>query len=244
MKLKKVTPILSILLICSILFSSSVFANPNSDEPGDYKNTYENGKRVVAVHRVTEKGLVKLSEEEYNVSKRHRDNSVYEKNIMKNDMILNNGIQPFLFAPYSSYYESGVYYNQARTDLQKMACSYVANTTNNVAGINFSCSATQSFTSNFSLTSAELKGFKMDASITFSSSMSSSQAVTGNISPKHRGWVEFYPIMDNSFGVTKNGYYTSDYQLVITEEKFTDIYVPKKVNGLLFGEYIVYESRL
>lgn len=246
LKLKNGGRILSLTLMLSMLMSTVVFAgeaDSTRQEPSDYSNVYEDGKRVVCVHRVTENGLVKLSEEEYLASKANQKSVQREKQALK-EQLDQAVIMPRFPQPYARYEESGIYYNQSRTDLRKIVSSKLANRTNNVSSLSFQVSATQSYTSNYSLSTPEFNSFKENVGVSFQKSITSSQTITANISPNHRGWIEFYPIMDNSFGVIHTGTITDNYEVIGHREKFTDIYIPKKVSGLLYGEYTTYESPL
>lgn len=72
------------------------------------------------------------------------------------------------------------------------------------------------------------------------------QEIKATISAKRKGWMDFTPIMYNSYGYIQKGV-TTDISpfYVITSETWTDVYFPKQLpNGQLDGIYEIMESSL
>lgn len=72
------------------------------------------------------------------------------------------------------------------------------------------------------------------------------QEIKATISAKRKGWMDFTPIMYNSYGYIQKGV-TTDISpfYVITSETWADVYFPKQLpNGQLDGIYEILESSL
>lgn len=145
------------------------------------------------------------------------------------------------------YEESGFIRNFPRADMVRRISPIVYNETSQNASRTISYSASQGFVSNISLTlggkkSAITAGITGGAS--WSNSYSQSDSVTQTIPKNKYAWMEYYPIMDNSYGILTE-LITYDGGIPYYEENtyFTDIFIAKKMsNGMPDGVYTLKES--
>ncbi len=204
---------------------------------------------------MTEQGLKEVDKEEYLAKLNEMNKKKEEIEQQKNGIIINNseqfsefeGVVPNSCVLVTMYeYNEDHYVSQVvKNDLTRRISPYVVNDTQDNATRTITYSTTQSYVSNYTFTSqAEIDA--VTAGITIGSSWqatySYSDSVTTTIRPGYKSWVEYTPIMDNSWGWMD--YETAiicDYGVVPVGEGSTwlDIYIARKINGVLDGYYVV-----
>ncbi|MEK4252449.1 hypothetical protein [Paenibacillus sp. FSL W7-1287] len=178
-----------------------------------------------------------------------------ETYVKQNAELLNNNslagdISPMALLDLSYYNESGFISNVYRWNLNRRISAPLYNdssTQTNSQTLTYSTS--QSYTSNFSFSTSGQKnaitaGVTVGAS--WSENFSFSQSVTQNVPPKKYVWMDYTPIMDNSYGILHEEVWSvvpgSSVKLV-DEDHFIDLYIAKETsNGLPDGLYTLVES--
>lgn len=221
---------------------------PTMSPAPDIYATYNDGTRVIAVFRPTELGLVQISKAEYEflllqqrtIQKQEHhapDMSEMQPKVEKAVTSVQSGV------PISWYDEFGNIPEFVRSSLRRRISPYVENRTSQPATRQISASTQQSTTYNFSLSSGEKSHVTAEIGMEVERTHSYSETITTTIPPMYRSWMEFTPIMHNTYGVMNYGVTTDIYPYyVITSRKYPDIYIPRLLHGLLDGIYILMEA--
>ncbi|MCL6611667.1 MAG: hypothetical protein K6T66_09040 [Peptococcaceae bacterium] len=182
--------------------------------------------------RVTENGLKEISIEEYL-------NTQSEEQFKKTKNLNEKGLESQKAVIQSSY----DYYDEYGWGTFRKSggrCSrYAENYTSNTMSYAIQYSKTQGYSVSVSLTTPEFSALKAGVSFTWNNSASVSDTATLYVSPYHRGWWEFDPLMNNSWGVIEH--YEGG---VLVSEKFVDAYSPKKIGSLLDGYLVAMEEQI
>ena len=179
-----------------------------------------------------------------------KQKSVLSKNQMHAKSEPSGTFGPASLLDLSYYNESGFISNVYRWDLNRRISPPVHNTsTTTTNSYTISYSTSQSFTSNFSFSTSGQKS-AVTAGITvgaaWQNTYSVSQSVTQNIPPEKYGWMDYTPIMDNSYGILHEEVWSvvpgSAVELV-NEDHFLDLYIAKKTStNIPDGLYTIVES--
>lgn len=226
---------------------------PTISSSSDYIADAPDGSRIIMVLQMTEDGLVELTKEEY---AEHLELIKQTQQIQRNKAAVmlaatidtiaeGNELNVTPGVPISFYKEWGKISNCPRTDLQRRISNYVQNETSAPATLSISASTTQSFVSSISLSAADKSGISATIGSNYSTSETFSQTVTANIPARSKGWIEFYPHMYNTWGNVESGVTTSGSPgYVIQNTRYADMYFPKRMNGQLYGTYVIKQANL
>lgn len=254
MKMKLKLPVILSLVMAMVGSTSSAAFADSENKPIAESN--------VARAFVVEDGIKKeLSMEEYDLLVQENDKKLQlletQKSIMNNS--INSGdlkssseqdlISPFAIMDLSRYTEAGFINSVYRNDLARRVSVPIYNDGTQTITRTISYSASQSYTSNVSLSSTYAKN-AFSAGVTVGSSwsntISSSDSVSQPIPPKKYSWMQYTPNMSNSYGTMHEEVWnfdgTSNVKLV-DKTYFLDVYIAKRGNaGLPDGLYVVKET--
>lgn len=237
--------LVSLALTAAMVMGMSITAFAAEDS--DYLTIFENGTKVIAAYRVVDGTVEELSKDEYLELTTSEAQLEVQKQAMQNDH------QPMLLAvpriagvPFTWYREIDHIENVAKSSSNTRVSNYIYNRSSNPAELTISASITKGAEANYTLSSGEKSAIKQEIGISYSTSYTFSQEIKATISANHKGWIEFTPIMYNSYGYIQKGITTDIYPFyVITSETWTDIFFPKQLpNGQLDGIYAIMESPL
>ncbi|WP_223066042.1 hypothetical protein [Paenibacillus caui] len=237
--------ILSILL----LIPNATFAQNNAP--------LKNDKKVVRAFVSTDGFLKEISLEEYVKMKEDAENLETEKakNLAKE--AIKSLYSPLAFGDqvlYRSYVynESGYIYATPRPTLNKRISVAVRNPNNSAVDRTINYTASQSFSANIGVTASSDIGKAISLGITggasWSETYSSSDSVVHHIPPLTYAWMDYYPIMNNTYGYTQEtihyyNLYTGFQHSEPGSNIWTDIFVAREMaGGLPDGVYTVVES--
>lgn len=207
----------------------------------------EDGTKVIAAYRVVDGELVALTESEYLSYKANEEILETRKEELKNSDSIPNGVVPRVAGvPFTWYDERGTIEESTRHSLRTRVSNFVYNRGSKDASMKITGSHTQGSTTNYTLSSADEKAIKMEIGLSVSTEYTFSQEITTIISAGCKGWMEFTPIMKNSYGYIQKGVSIDIMPgYVITSETWTDIYLPRQLpNGQLDGIYELLEAPL
>lgn len=207
----------------------------------------EDGTRVIAAYRIIDGELTELTQSEYLSYKEDEENLEARKEALKDSYSAPTNIAPRVAGvPFTWYDERGTIEQSTRYNLKTRVSNYVYNRGSKDASMTISGSYTQGCTTNYTLSSSEENAIKAEIGISLSSEFTFSQEITTIISAGCKGWMEFTPIMKNSYGYIQKGVTIAIMPgYVITSETWTDIYLPRQLpNGQLDGIYELLEAPL
>jgi len=211
---------------------------------------------------VVEGGIKKeLSIEEYDLLIKDNDKKTQfletQKSIMKNSINSvdskssseTDSIAPLSLIDLSRYSEAGFIGSVYRNDLTRRISVPIYNDGTTTITRNISFTASQSYTSNVSLSSTYSKN-AFSAGVTVGSSwsktISNSDSVSQPIPPKKYSWMQYTPNMSNSYGTLYEEVWSFDGASnvkVVDKSYFVDVYIAKTGNaGLPDGLYTVKET--
>lgn len=207
----------------------------------------EDGTKVIAAYRVIDGELLALTKSEYLSYKANEEILEARKEELKNSDSILDGVAPHVAGvPFTWYDERGTIEESTRHNLKTRISNYIYNYGSKDASLKISGSYTQGSTTNRALSSSEENAVKAEIGISLKTEYTFSQEITAIISGGCKGWMEFTPIMKNSYGYIQKGV-TIDIMpgYVITSETWTDIYLPRQLqNGQLDGIYEILEAPL
>lgn len=195
--------------------------------------------------------LIEQNKQKMQVLERQK-NGVKEElnkyNGTKNELKLDK-VTPFSLIDLSRYSEAGFTQSVYRYNLTRRISVPVYNEGTQTVTRNISYSASQSYTSNVSLTSTYAKN-AFTAGVTVGSSWSNTYSESDSISqpipPKKYSWMEYTPNMSNSWGTMYEEVWNFDgfsNVKIVDKSYFLDVYMAKAGNaGLPDGLYTVKES--
>lgn len=215
-----------------------------------------NGERIVAVYKPTENGLVEVSIEEYENAIAESEKLEAQKKLSKlllqnmkfNSLLLKNSntITPYALDAYK-YTEAGFFPTVTRTSLTDRVSIYYANDSDSKLSYTIQYAASQTYTANRSITaSGEKNAIKLGITVgsSWSNTYSSSTSATKDVTGRYYGWMEYTPVMGNSFGTMLHGYTSPTPPLQYLEETyFLDIYVAREMPGGMPDGYYVFKER-
>jgi hypothetical protein len=215
----------------------------------EYLAEYSDGAKIVAAYRTTENGPIELSKAEFQsyITQAQAQLATSQTNALNQSRTgFSNQQSAVAGVPFTWYSESGVIAEYHRSSLKERVSNIVRNTGSLPATFTISSSKTQSTTSNYTLSSGEKSAFQIETGLSFSQSYTFTQSISQQVPSNKQCWMEFYPIMRNSYGYMENGV-TVDISpyYVITSTKWTDIYLPRQLgSGQLDGVYTLVEKSL
>jgi hypothetical protein len=232
---KLIKSCLIVFLLVSLFIPTTVFGESSFNEE---KNIVE--PRIVQVFKVTEHGLVEVSIEEY-LSHKTTDHLINNINI-ETFNINDETIEPDgMTDDWYRYDEDLSNVRVRRTDLRERITIKVENKTQIIQSYQVSGQKTQGYTLSASLTTPEFSAVVAGVSFTWHHSASFSETIVLNVSPNHRGWYEFDPAMNLSYGHVKRFNWLGE----LKESKFVMAHSPIKLaNGTLDGWLIAMEEPL
>lgn len=219
--MRKLPYLLSILLLIIVTLLSSTESKASSSKD-ESKN-----KELVAAYRSTVNGLVPLSNAE--LSELKRDELTNNEN--KKDALNKSIVTPSQLPQYV-YKQDGFVSENLRSDKQRRISEYVVNLTQDNVERSISASTTQTWSANISLNAGKKDALTVTLGGGWSKSTDWSDTIKATIRPKYKCWIEFAPIMDNSFGRMLYG----------TTDEFVDLYIAREVGGRTDGVYYVYTA--
>jgi hypothetical protein len=246
----RIRKMLIVLLTFALLFNTQLIASEKKlaeSTPSQHAGQIGKGEKdeqIVAVYRMSANGPVQMTLNEY-------------YGILLHQIHNENKEQELLMSSQTKYYAtrvSGVpfiWYNELgsidevfRSNLQTRISNFVYNEGTEIAELEVTGSKTQGSTANFSLSSGEKTAIQVETGISYYSSYTFSQTIKQRIPGGCKGWMEFYPIMKNSYGYLQYGVTTSIYPFYsIYSEVWTDVYFPRELsNGQLDGVYILKQA--
>jgi len=245
MKLFKVMTLFAVMLVsmCSVALAET---------SESLKTEKEEITRVFIVENGEQK---ELSLDEYNLLMQQNEERLQDLEAKKSlgisegSLKTNNTVNPFALMDLSYYNQAGFSRAVLRTGLTARVSVPVYNETSQTVTRTISYSASQSYTSNVSLSSTYAKnaftaGVTVGAS--WSSTYSGSDSVSQPIPPKKYSWMEYTPYMDNSWGTMHEEVWNFDgitNVKIVDKTYFLDVYIARKGNaGLPDGIYTVKES--
>ncbi|MEC2346705.1 hypothetical protein P9H28_21765 [Paenibacillus barengoltzii] len=196
---------------------------------------------------------VLMEQNNHKVQEIERQKNINQAKLNKNDGVANelkpDEITPFALIDMSIYTEAGFIQSVYRNDLTRRISVPVYNETSQEVTRTISFTASQSYTSNVSLTSTYAKN-AFTAGVTVGSSWSNtysdSDSVTQKIPPHKYSWMEYTPNMSNSYGTMHEEVWNFDgftNVKIVDKTYFLDVYIAKPGNaGLPDGLYTVKES--
>jgi len=196
---RKFMVLVTIISIISMLGATTVLAADS--------NNNAKGTEIVAAYRVTENGLVPLDQQDLAALESSNNDAAIAKHAAKS-MTENNTQKNSSFSPasavfYYTYDQSGYIDAFPKHDLRARISQYVYNYTQDNVIRSVEASTTQSYTVNISLTTEKRAAFTATLGGSWSSSASYSDSITCQINPGYKSWIEFTPIMHNSWGYMK-----------------------------------------
>ena len=216
-------------------------------EPNDCLAILDDGTKVVAAYRVVNGTVEELSKDEYLELKTIESQFETQKQAMQNSHKKTITTTPRIGGvPFTRFDERGHIENYTKTSSRTSVSNYVYNRSSNPAELTISGSITKGAEANYTLSSGEKSAIKQEVGVSYSTSYTFTQEIKATISAKRKGWMEFTPIMYNSYGYIQKGV-TTDISpfYVISSETWTDVYFPKQLpNGQLDGIYEIMESSL
>ncbi|MFX3649060.1 MAG: hypothetical protein ACE3K2_25880 [Paenibacillus sp.] len=158
-------------------------------------------------------------------------------------------ITPFALIDRSRYVQAGFVPTVYRQNLARRISVPVYNSGTQTATRTITFAASQSYTSNVSLSASHTKkAFTAGVSVgaSWSNSYSNTDSIAQPIPPKKYSWMQYTPNMSNSFGTMYEELWNFDGKtnVKITDETyFLDVYIAKKGNaGLPDGLYVIMET--
>ena len=247
----KLTALFSLLLTLTLAFSLAASAESSVVQD---QNEGTVVKAILVKDGVEKEISLEELEDIKTDSLRQQKNMVTQKqNFTKN---LNNNVSalsdvsPMVITDMSYYVESNFIRNVYRWSLNRRISAPVYNsspTTTNSRTISYS--TTQSYTSNFSFSTSGQRS-AITAGVTAGASWSNSESVTDsvtqNIPPLKYSWMDYTPLMDNSFGILYERVWNivpGWAELIVDEDRFIDLYIMKRTGaGIPDGLYTIVES--
>lgn len=233
--------LLSFVMILSM--SLTAFASERPDN--DCLAVLEDGTKVIAAYRIIDGEMTELTEAEYLAYKHEEAVLTANKEQLKNSHVPATAAEPRMAGvPFTWYDERGVIEEYTRTSLRTRVSTYVYNRGSNDATRTITGTYTQGFTANYTLSSGEKSAIKQEVGFSFTDEFTFSEEISTIISPGCKGWMEFTPIMHNTYGYIQKGVTTAINPFyVITSETWTDVYFPRELpSGQLDGIYEIMES--
>ncbi|KAA8782527.1 hypothetical protein EC604_01520 [Paenibacillus amylolyticus] len=242
--------------VMSLLFCLPFYAG--AEEVIDTSGLSNNDVKVVKAFRATNNVLEEISIEEFNKiegeAKQFNALDLAKIDLLKSAQFYeNNSIILPMDATYTTVYkynESGYIYNVPLPLLNKRISVPVYNESKTkTAKRTITFSASRSYSTSYSINvNGKIKA--ITAGITGGSSWtntySGSDSVAQDIPPLNYSWMDYYPIVNNSYGyMNEKVYVNTQSGTVLASEKntFTDIFIPRKMDsGLPDGLYVVKES--
>jgi hypothetical protein len=162
-------------------------------------------------------------------------------NSISNDTQANEWI-PWM--PDQYYYrQSGFSSAVTRTSLMRRISSIIYNETGSPATRKIDYSTTQGYSVNISLNGGKKDAFSATLGGSWSSSWSKSDSISYTISSKYYGWMEYTPIMDNSWGYMECAIWDASKQIWVAQPtEWTDLYIARNMNGTPDGIYTIKTS--
>lgn len=216
-------------------------------ETNDCLEIHDDGTKVIAAYRVENGVVEKLSKDKYRKLKTAEVQIETQKQSIRNRNKSTLSVTPRVSGvPFTWYNEIGHIESYTKTSSKTRISNYVYNRSSNPVELMISGSITKGAEVNYTLSSGEKSAIKQEVGISYSTSYTFTQEIKSTISPNRKGWMDFTPIMYNSYGYIQKGFnmeYSPYYY--ISSETWTDIYFPKRLpNGQLDGIYEIMESPL
>ncbi|QNR65149.1 hypothetical protein IAQ67_14625 [Paenibacillus peoriae] len=226
----------SLLLVGLMLLPTGVHASSSNDSVSA-KPAVEG--EIVQAYRVTDKGLVELSQEELQAYKAQEEEAnksaqlELEKDSSQKNSQNNGAITPNAINEYYWRYEQSTFKSAVPMDsLRKRVSPYVYNRTQDNATRAISSSTSQTWQANISLSYEHKNAVTGTLGGGWSKTTTFSDTTTTTIRPNYMSWAEFTPIMDKSFGYLKE-YYSLNGS--VRTNKYTEIYIAREVSGRTDG---------
>jgi hypothetical protein len=224
--------------------------------------TQQNEPEILKAYRATDNGLQEISLDEYNKITNEAEtlesakigllesmplfNSEINSKFKSNDLVTPRDAYTTTVYKYN---QAGYVYNVARPYLNKRISAIVQNETDQSVTRTITYTASQSFTANLSI-NIPLKIAAINVGITggasWQNTYGSTDAVAQVITKGYYAWMDYYPIMNNSFGDLNTKVYANAQGtsvLVSDTNEFYDIYIAKQMSGgLPDGVYTVKQS--
>lgn len=238
---------LALLFSCIMILPMAVTAFASEVSDNDCLAILEDGTKVIAAYRIVDGEMTELTVAEYLAYKQEESALITNKEQLKNSHIPVTATEPRVAGvPFTWYDERGVIEEYTRTSLRTRVSTYVYNRGSNDATRTITGTYTQGFTANYTLSSGEKSAIKQEVGFSFTDEFTFSEEISTIISPGCKGWMEFTPIMYNTYGYIQKGV-TTDISpfYVITSETWTDVYFPRELpSGQLDGIYEIMESAI
>jgi len=207
---------------------------------------YPDGTMVIKAYRMTENGPVEMTRQTYILYLDELEANYAAEMQKAENFLLSTSDKPA--APPTRGGDSFTWYSQRgsiasyhKTSQKTRISNYVMNSTTNPVAYSVYASKTQGATASISLSAGDKNTLQSITGYPFIGSYTFSQTISCVISPGYTGWIEFYPIMYNSWGYLQDGYtigYSPFY--MIYAERFVDVYYPIELgNGMLDGVFEV-----
>lgn len=231
--MKKLQIVFLIAIFMISITSVSLAENGTSTDDSFYE-----GEKIEVIYKVTEDGLVKVSQEEFDTILKEMAAYNYtteSKNFKSNST--SESIEPLdvITGDWWRYDES---YNTLTTryDLQSRVSNVSYNDTQNIQAKTLSYSHSQGYTLSVSLDLNEFSALKSGVGFTWNNSKSVSSSDTIHLSLGEYGWFEWAPIMNKSVGYVKRFNWLGQ----LKESKYVIAHSPNEINGredgLLIGK--------
>jgi len=252
--------LLALILLLSVAPAGSVFAasslstSDNSTQTGNSTGS-SSESTVVAAYIVRNGKLTPISISQYQ-AEIAKGNSQEEQAIARSESLSRvasatspnsnlSVVTPSIYMyPKYGYAQLGKIMQITKPSLTKRVSNIVYNQATSTSYILLACSVTQSYTANISLSASYKSAITAAIGASWSYSYTTSQTINGAVDGHKYGWIEFTPIMDNSYGYMH--YYSQWDGMKYTSDTTTwvDIYTARCVSGTTFpdGIYTVRSS--
>lgn len=243
---KHLKKFVSLVLAAVMVMGMSATAFAAEADDNACLTTLDDGTKVIAAYRVVNGVAQELSKDEYFALKETENQIEAQKEAIQNSLQPTSSVSPRMAVPFTWYDERGHIESHIKTSSGTRISNYVYNRSSNPAELTISGSITKGAEANYSLSSGEKSAIQAEIGISYNTSYTFSQEITSTISANHKGWMDFTPIMYNSYGYIQKGFTTGiNPSYVITSETWTDLYFPKQLpSGQLDGIYETMEAPL
>lgn len=189
--------------------------------------------QIVKAYRVTENGLQEVSIQEYlnhpcaKASGNYSGRSAVKGNINPTGRIT---------ADWYRYDESGTQEEVRCSDLRERVSRYIENYTQLPQTYSVEYSAAQGYQINISLTTEEFSAIKAGVSFTWEDYAYEEKTEAMSVNPGCRGWWEFEPIMNNSYGYLKTFSWLGE----LKTQEWVDAWSPNTLSDGRLDGYLLY----
>ncbi len=243
------------LLACSAVFSAFAAehagTSPQNDQPVDAQAseallTNADGSIVTAAFRMTERGLVQLTSDEFRIILARTQSESEEKKVQELSGVPDISVCDPGGVPFVRYAQKVVIEESHRLDLRSRVTPYIQNEGTYAATAQFDVMLSQTTAANVTLSSQEIKALRTVTDLPYPLTYEYSGSVSSSHAPGMQSWMEFYPVMYNTCGFMEHGTTAAKAaDETILSAIWTDLYYPRELSdGTLDGVFLMLEKPL